>query len=236
MHQTTSGKKLPEAVLRLVQAARKQVAYEGKPAHDGRLRARRYSQGCSCQQLARVWQTYAAPDTVVDLDITNCCFVLLLQVLDKLEPQHPQWPGVRETLRECAQERDVVMRHKLKTVPEVGKHLLIKVFNGGLPPQDFEKNEFILKLQRASTFCRWVAASLLPEFLEHEMECKPHPDSPCLFYLWSAVEDMLLDVWIDKLQALRLTAFEWIGLQPSRMWQLCAVAVQMLFSRRLVSL
>ena len=101
-----------------------QVTYDQKL--DDLIRTRRYANGFSCQKLARVWQTHVAADTV-DLDITNCCFVLLLQMLDKLQPQHSHWAGVRETLRECAEDRELAIRHKLKTVPETGKLLQVSL-------------------------------------------------------------------------------------------------------------
>ncbi|CAE7414269.1 unnamed protein product [Symbiodinium microadriaticum] len=192
-----------------------QVTYDQKL--DDLIRTRRYANGFSCQKLARVWQTHVAADTV-DLDITNCCFVLLLQMLDKLQPQHSHWAGVRETLRECAEDRELAIRHKLKTVPETGKLLLIKIFNGGLPPEEFSRNEFVLKVQKASTFCRWLAASLLPEVFQHASANRPHPDSSCLFYLWSAVEDMLLDPWLEHLLTLQPshTSLHFDGVRVSR--------------------
>ena len=91
------------------------VAYRYKL--DG-VRTRRYADGHSVQNLGTAWQAVALADTI-DLDIENCCFTLLLQVLEKVEPQHESWPSVKETLRLCATQRKHVIENKLKlTLPE----------------------------------------------------------------------------------------------------------------------
>ena len=65
------------------------------------LRSRRYANKCSAQNLGTAWQAVALEQTL-DLDIENCLFNLMLQLLDRLEPEHPAWSGVRETLESCA--------------------------------------------------------------------------------------------------------------------------------------
>ena len=175
------------------------VAYRYKL--DG-VRTRRYADGHSVQNLGTAWQAVALADTI-DLDIENCCFTLLLQVLEKVEPQHESWPSVKETLRLCATQRKHVIETKLKlTLPE-GKFVLQKVLNGGLPPDTLASNAFIQELQRASLFCRWVAATLLKDTAWPSLvQLKEKPDVSVLTYFWNIVEDLVVESWIQQLMPL----------------------------------
>ena len=166
------------------------------------VRTRRYADGHSVQNLGTAWQAVALADTI-DLDIENCCFTLLLQVLEKVEPQHESWPSVKETLRLCATQRKHVIENKLKlTLPE-GKFVLQKVLNGGLPPDTLASNAFIQELQRASLFCRWVAATLLKDTAWPSwVQLKEKPDVSVLTYFWNIVEDLVVESWIQQLMPL----------------------------------
>ena len=68
------------------------------------VRTRRYASSLAAQNLGSAWQATAL-DQTVDLDIENCSFTLLLQILDKLKPKHECWSAVRQTLYLCASER-----------------------------------------------------------------------------------------------------------------------------------
>ncbi|CAE7810987.1 unnamed protein product [Symbiodinium sp. CCMP2592] len=173
-----------------------QVSYETKLGQ--LLRTRKYACGFATQKVSSLWQKWVVPDTV-DLDIENCCFVLMLQIMDRLSPTHPSWKSVRCTLEQCAKERNAIIAEQLKMCQKDGKSLMIKVFNGGTPPPSLVGNEFLFKLQKASLFCRWTAVTLLPEVYERCMQdqSREHPDASCLFYLWSAVEDIVLDAWTN---------------------------------------
>ena len=168
------------------------------------VRTRQYAQGRSAQKLSRAWQVAALPDTA-DLDISNCCFTLLLQLADRLEPLHPVWPSVRETLRACAEDRATIISERLRTAPDVGKELLIRTLNGGGIAPRFSDNLFLKDVQRASVFLRWLASTCLGDLRQHLVDAgtKDYPETSCLFYLWTAVEDMVLRAWLHYLQTLR---------------------------------
>ena len=63
--------------------------------------------------------------------------------------------------------------------------------------------ELILDLQRASLFCRWVAASCLHDVIwDHVLAQKDRPDVSILTYFWNLAEDAVLDAWILKAREL----------------------------------
>ncbi|CAE6972000.1 unnamed protein product [Symbiodinium sp. CCMP2592] len=176
------------------------VTYKYKLAD---VRTRRYASFHSAQNLGKAWQTIAL-DQTVDLDIENCSFTLLLQILDKLKPNHECWSAVRETLSLCSSERNKVIEEKLKLPLSEGKHLLQKVFNGGTPPEELAKNLFIEDLQRASLFCRWVAATMLKNTAWRDLlQMKDRPDMSVLTYFWNIAEDLAVESWIRKVEPLQ---------------------------------
>ncbi|CAE7200946.1 unnamed protein product [Symbiodinium natans] len=101
------------------------------PANLG-IRTRRYARGAAAQHLGRAWQALVLSHTT-DLDIVNCCFNIMLQLLDKLDVDQREWSNQKETLRRCAEERDKVIEEDIQLDGATGKDVLNKVFNGGNP-------------------------------------------------------------------------------------------------------
>ena len=170
------------------------------------VRTRRYASFRSVQNLGTAWQATALDQTVdsVDLDIENCSFTLLLQILDNLKPRHECWSAVRQTLYLCATSRRTVIEETLKLSLSEGKHLLQKVLNGGAPPDKLAKNLFIEELQRASLFCRWVAATMLKNIAwEDLVRLKDKPDMSVLTYFWNIAEDLVIESWIRRMEPLQ---------------------------------
>ena len=90
-----------------------------------------------------------------------------------------------------------------------GKQLLIKVFYGGAIPADLENGkQFLIQLERASIYFRWMAISLLPDvfatFNKPDSE-KKNPDASVLSYLYCIAEDRILSAWSDFLMELKPT-------------------------------
>ena len=149
-------------------------------------------------RLARLWQRWAAHSTV-DLDIENCCFVLLLQIMDRLQPSHPCWPSVRNVLQQCAQNRKTITQEHLHMSLPEGKAVLLEVFNGAAIASHLTANEVLQSLSKAAAFCRWTAANVWQEVYATCVKDRERdrPDASCLFFLWSAVEDLVLEAWLD---------------------------------------
>ena len=167
------------------------------------VRTRKYGDSHSVQNLGTAWQAVALADTI-DLDIENCSFTLLLQILTKLQPKHECCPAVKETLRLCAKERKHVIENTLKLPLSEGKLLLQKILNGGSPPQELADNTFVHELQQASLFCRWVAATMLKDTAWPSLvQMKERPDVSVLTYFWNIAEDLVLDSWLGKVQPLQ---------------------------------
>ena len=127
----------------------------------------------SAQRFSRRLQALLLPDTV-DLDIHNCIFTVMDQLLTRLEPFPPLPEQCRVALHRCAADRDAVCRESLNTSPEKGKTLLVSRLYGAAPPGDLVKNEFVQKLQRVSIYCRWLAIGLLHQEYEYFLS-KPVP-------------------------------------------------------------
>ncbi|CAE7205271.1 unnamed protein product [Symbiodinium sp. CCMP2592] len=120
----------------------------------------------------------------------------------RLEPAHPMWPQVKETLRRCAEDRESIIHEVFQTSTAHGKKLLNKIFNGGAPPEHLASQDFVLRLQKAAMFCRWTCVSVSPEVFGQmvEDEDRSHPEASTLFFIWSAVEDLIISAWLEKIQ------------------------------------
>ncbi|CAE7246626.1 unnamed protein product, partial [Symbiodinium microadriaticum] len=94
------------------------------------IRARKYAPEPSCQNLGNVFLAAVLSHTT-DLDIENCCFSLLLQLLDFMKPVQKHWSAMRDILVDCAQNRSRVIANKLGLPQSQGKYLLMKLLNGG---------------------------------------------------------------------------------------------------------
>ena len=88
-----------------------------------------------------------------------------------------------------------------------GKRMVNTVINGGSPPASLKDNSFVQLLQQASIYLRWFACSMLPDDFEElgEREDKDFPAATVFHYMWTAVEDYILEHWCNFLQRHRPT-------------------------------
>jgi hypothetical protein len=136
-----------------------------------------------------------------DVDIENCCFTLVAQLLDKLQPVLQVPTEIAATLKRCVQEREQICENDLRLGKEARKHILNMVLNGSGLPVGFTDNAFLKQLQTASRYLRWLACSLLPSVYE---SCKLNPqktfpEASTFTYMWTAVEDTILASWVQFL-------------------------------------
>lgn len=178
-----------------------QVSYNNTLAA---IRTRKQASGPSAQKFSQLHLRFLLPD-VVDYDIHNCCFTILHQLIERLEPCMPCPPSVVATLKELATNRDAICVDKLGVTKPEGKQLLLEVFNGAHLAPQWQDNAFLKEVQKASFFCRWLACTNLPSAYVH---CagdakRKQPDVSTLFFFWTAVEDYILQIWVEYLLQLR---------------------------------
>ncbi len=159
------------------------------------MRTRRQSQHPSAQTCSRRVLHHVARNTV-DLDIENCMFTIIAQLVEKLGVQMPG--ELETTLKLCAHERARVCTEMLRCDLTTGKQVLTATMNGASIPPRWEKNEVLLAVQKLARYMRWLACSLLPDVYEN---CRSDPErrfpeASTLFFLWSAVEDQILESWL----------------------------------------
>jgi len=160
---------------------------------EGLLRTRLVVVGPGAQSCSRRILKQMLP-MAADLDIENCCFTLVAQLLDKLQPVLQVPTEIAATLKRCVQEREQICENDLRLGKEAGKHILNMVINGSGLPVGFTDNAFLKQLQTASRYLRWLACSLLPSVYE---SCKLNPqktfpEASTFTYMWTAVEDTIL--------------------------------------------
>ena len=162
------------------------------------MRGRRYVRGWGAQRMTREIQECLLPHTV-DLDIHNCCFVLLKQLFEKLNLGALIPAELNEVLVRCADSRASVCTEDLGVSPARGKLILNTVLNGGRPPKDLLANSFLRRLQSLSVWCRWLACSLLPQVHEvmQSRDDKTFPTATVFHHLWTCVEDCILQRWAE---------------------------------------
>ena len=135
-----------------------QLATDGLP---GRL----YVSGFGAQALPVWLQEILLPDTA-DIDIKNCAFTLVVQMIDNMVLDPAVLASVKpemDVLREVAYTRGETTRQELSMAMNEWKELLLEVFNGSKIPDDLANNEFLKTLSSAGRFCRFLAMSQLPD-------------------------------------------------------------------------
>ena len=164
-------------------------------------RTRAYTRGpkIGAQRMSRVVQRLVCPGTH-DLDIENSVFVILYQLLLKLNKNKVIPSAVMETMELCAKSRAVVCLDKLKMSVEKGKKTLHTVLFGGKIPLALSENVFMHQLQHASIFLRWTACSLMTEVYKAmgSLPDKPNPQASTLHYLYACMEDYILETWASS--------------------------------------
>ena len=163
---------------------------------DDVIRTRRIADHVGAQSTTRRVLTQIVPHTK-DLDIENCMFTIVDQLVDMIEIRMPA--DLRETLSMCAKERTKVCEELLNTDMSTGKELLSSVMSGAALSTPWDKNPFLQSLQKLARFMRWVACSLLPDVynvcLGHDH--RTFPEASTYSFMWSAVEDLILSSWLE---------------------------------------
>ena len=164
------------------------------------IRTRKQVVGIGAQKLSRRAQVMLL-DQTHDLDIENCLFTLLPQLLEKLKLDPPMPPDALAAFAQCRSQRTKVCADVLQLPLHVGKELLVSILYGGHVSGKLVRHDFVQSLQRASMYCKWAAASSLPEEFASFVEdtTKKNPDSSVLAYLYMAAEDYVLSHWCDHL-------------------------------------
>ena len=154
--------------------------------------------------MPRLLQSLVCPNTH-DLDIENSVFVVLRQLLDKLNVNKAIPSAVMETMASCAKNRSTVCREKLKLSVEKGKKVLHTVLFDGQIPVQLRGNVFMQQLQPASIYLRWAACSLMRDVCSAVVDVpdKSNPQAFTLHYLYACVEDYILETWTDCLTPYR---------------------------------
>ena len=170
------------------------------------VRSRRFVQGFGVQKCAQHIQYHLLSHTV-DLDIRNCCITLTLQLLEKLEPSPPLPNDVLESLKEWVTSRERVCQDILKLPVAEGKQVVNAILNGGTLPEKLKDCTWTRRLQRASIYFRWLACSLLQDDYKELLRKgeKPFPSATMFYYMWTAVEDFVLEHWCRFLLRLKPT-------------------------------
>ena len=169
------------------------------PEHNS-VRSRRYTSKGGAQAAPRRVQHRCLHHTQ-DLDIHNCCLCILKQLLDKMAPD-PGLPQELQTLLlQCVNTRDSFIRDFLKVPVPEGKCIIGSILNGGLPPTGLQKEPIILQLQSMGIYFRWLACNMLPEDLARFADDKDRrkPLASTLHLMWTAVEDAILEAWLNLL-------------------------------------
>ena len=183
-----SGQCSPDAALLRVRVQYKQ--------HYG-LRTRRYACSFGAQRMSRAELVQICPHTV-DLDIHNCAFTLLAQLLDRMRIDSALPTFQFTAIREVAQDRAAVCA-AMGTSESHGKELLTKALNGSsLATVPDTARDTLKRLSDEGRALRWLATHVFRQ--QHAEWCTPTnnrkwPESTALHHLWTMVEDYVLEAW-----------------------------------------
>lgn len=171
---------------------------------DRTIRTRRFAEGMGAQKCARRVQMHLFHHSR-DLDIANCCVTIMLQLLDKLKPS-PEMPAqVKAVLVEWHQSRQKVCEKLLQVAYAEGKALVNRVLNGGSVPPKLQNNEWLKRMQQAGIYLRWFACSVVKDDYKEILQSgqKAFPAATAFYYLWTSVEDYILEHWCEFLKRLQ---------------------------------
>ena len=111
---------------------------------------------------------HLVPDTH-DLDITNCMFTIVVQLVDMLGIETTGIPALDKALefnawRACCTDRAGAIKHiSDKIGSTAAKKMNLAVANGGKIPAEWAEDKYLLDLSAEGKALRWLACSLLPD-------------------------------------------------------------------------
>ena len=159
------------------------------------IRTRRQLVGMGSQKLSRAQLMVALPQTV-DLDIENCGFTLLHQMVEKVNPRLMPTTD-RGLLERCANDRESLCR-EMGVDLNIGKTALMSVLNGKVVRDEERGAGTLRRIARIGRCLRWISWEALRDVHRRLVDDKtrPNPDTGMLFHMWSAVEDLILEKWV----------------------------------------
>ena len=178
---------------------RQQVPYPLK----GAFRSRRYVDASVAAQSMDQRMQHVLLDDTVDFDIVNCVFVLLAQVIERLQLADKEtWQDEIELLQQVALDRKGFCEEKLKMSVAEGKEVLRSMLHGGSPPAALSTNSAATRLVALARFLRWLACSAVPDLYsnlrsEEEGEARRWPEASTLAFFWQGVEDFILEAMVQ---------------------------------------
>ena len=182
----------------------KTVSYKYSPKQSYSIQSCRYSGIDGAQAMSKRLLKHVVDPRTVDMDILNCAFTLLSQIMKKTEPQPPLPSDLSEVLDEIVNSRSTFLA-KLDVEPGEGKKIINTVLHGGAPPDHLKKNGSISSLQKISVYLRWMAMNLLyGDYMSlQDSKDKDFPSSTIMSLLWQAAEDVILQAWTEHVYALK---------------------------------
>ena len=160
------------------------------------VQGRLYATGFGAQALPTWIQEILLSDTL-DLDIRNCVFTLVVQMIEFMELDSAVLDAVKpelDALREMAYTRGECHRVELGMALVEWKEMTVEIFNGAKVPDDLLANIFVANLSSAGRFCRFLAMSQLPDVYDtvKRDKSKDFPEATVMAYWWQAVESTCL--------------------------------------------
>ena len=128
----------------------RQVAYHYTLG--GLVRTRAQAESPSAQGCSRRVLRVLLPHTI-DLDVENCMFTLLHQIMMRLNLQCDIPERIHATMVALATRRDSVIQDDLHLDIRTWKEVLAAVMNGGTVPVSLEKKSFHVPRPRARKIC-----------------------------------------------------------------------------------
>ena len=157
--------------------------------------SRRYAKEAGVQGLSKAARAVACH--AEDWDIQRCMFTLATQIVDQLRVQFPHNAASFSSTKAVSTDLGGVA-NTLKLTNAQTKELCLKVFNGGRIPEEHRSNPFLQQLRCEGILLGWVSAALQPDLHDEFVRAsdRRNPEATCWFYLWTMVEDFILDAWL----------------------------------------
>ena len=99
-----------------------------------------------------------------DIDVRNCCFTLLRQIVERLDMMDKEtWAQEVALLKTLAEDRKAFCKDCLGVEEAYGKHISMVIVNGGAVPRALEGNKAAQQLASLGKWVRWLACTMLPD-------------------------------------------------------------------------
>jgi hypothetical protein len=172
------------------------IVLPNKYSYKLETRSRRYAMFPGAQRVSRRLTSVALPH-LDKWEIHRCMFTITEEIMKRLEVQFPHDATQLKSVIQLNRDSTTVFKSfECDTMDAM--EVCCSTFNGDEIPIQLKGNKFLHSLRQEGILMRWVAISMQPGLYQDVLSDSNirNPESTIWFYLWTSVEDYILECLI----------------------------------------